>query len=148
MRIYLDACCLCRTFDDQSQERVRIEAESIRLILDQCRRGVHVWVAGEVLEDEISRDPRPDRRAATVELLGCAKERPRLSGAVIGLAQLLVPSGLRAFDALHVAMAESSACEVFLTADDQLRRAVARAGASVRIRVENPVPWLLGLTRP
>ncbi|MGQ0592841.1 MAG: PIN domain-containing protein, partial [Gammaproteobacteria bacterium] len=26
-RIYLDACCLNRPFDDQQQDRVRLEAE-------------------------------------------------------------------------------------------------------------------------
>jgi len=28
MRVYLDICCLKRPFDDQSQERVRLESEA------------------------------------------------------------------------------------------------------------------------
>ena len=38
MKIYLDACCLNRPFDDQSQDRVRLEAEAILLILGRLER--------------------------------------------------------------------------------------------------------------
>ncbi|MBE2197400.1 MAG: hypothetical protein IAE79_02240 [Anaerolinea sp.] len=30
MRVYLDVCCLNRPFDDQSQERIQLEAENGR----------------------------------------------------------------------------------------------------------------------
>jgi hypothetical protein len=33
MKIYLDACCLNRLFDDQRQPPIRLEAEAISLIL-------------------------------------------------------------------------------------------------------------------
>jgi hypothetical protein len=31
--IYLDVCCLNRPFDDQTQERIRLEAEAVLRIL-------------------------------------------------------------------------------------------------------------------
>jgi hypothetical protein len=31
LRIYLDACCLNRPFDDQTQERIRLESEAVLL---------------------------------------------------------------------------------------------------------------------
>jgi hypothetical protein len=34
-RIYLDVCCLNRPFDDQRQDRIRLEAEAIERILDR-----------------------------------------------------------------------------------------------------------------
>jgi hypothetical protein len=34
-RIYLDVCCLNRPFDDQCQERIRLESEAILLILER-----------------------------------------------------------------------------------------------------------------
>lgn len=37
--IYLDVCCLNRPFDDQTQERIFLEAEAIRLILARCQSG-------------------------------------------------------------------------------------------------------------
>ncbi|HPZ08922.1 MAG TPA: hypothetical protein PL110_12455 [Candidatus Eremiobacteraeota bacterium] len=33
MKIYLDTCCLNRPFDDQTQDRNRLEAEAIMIIL-------------------------------------------------------------------------------------------------------------------
>ena len=32
-RIYLDVCCLNRPFDDQAQERVRLESEAVKSVL-------------------------------------------------------------------------------------------------------------------
>ncbi|WP_256875183.1 hypothetical protein [Nostoc sp. C052] len=37
--IYLDVCCLNRPFDDQTQERIRLEAEAVLLILANCQTG-------------------------------------------------------------------------------------------------------------
>lgn len=36
MKVYLDVCCLNRPFDDQTQDRIRIESESILTILSYC----------------------------------------------------------------------------------------------------------------
>lgn len=33
MRIYLDVCCLNRPFDDQTQDRIHLEAEAVLTIL-------------------------------------------------------------------------------------------------------------------
>jgi hypothetical protein len=33
MKIYLDVCCLNRPFDDQTQDRIRLETEAVMLIL-------------------------------------------------------------------------------------------------------------------
>jgi hypothetical protein len=37
MRVYLDACCLGRLTDDQTQQRIRIEAEAVELVLALLR---------------------------------------------------------------------------------------------------------------
>ena len=31
--VYLDVCCLNRPFDDQTQDRIRLESEAVLLIL-------------------------------------------------------------------------------------------------------------------
>jgi hypothetical protein len=45
-------------------------------------------------------------------------------------------------DALHVACAESADVDVFLTTDDQLTRAAARAAAEIRVAVQNSLSWV------
>jgi len=37
MKIYLDACCLSRPFDDQSQQKIYLESQAILFILSKCR---------------------------------------------------------------------------------------------------------------
>ncbi|WGV24020.1 hypothetical protein [Halotia branconii] len=36
-KIYLDACCLNRPFDDQAQPRIYLEAQAVMTILSQCQ---------------------------------------------------------------------------------------------------------------
>ena len=48
-RIYLDACCLNRPFDDQSQDRIRLESEAIVLILNRAERTELDWISSSVL---------------------------------------------------------------------------------------------------
>jgi hypothetical protein len=62
MRIYLDVCCLNRPFDDQSQERIRLEAEAILLILQHIRSGEWQMIGSEMITDEIEQTPDRHRR--------------------------------------------------------------------------------------
>ena len=36
MKVYMDACCLCRPFGDRTQDRIRIETEAVLTILGRC----------------------------------------------------------------------------------------------------------------
>jgi hypothetical protein len=62
VRVYLDVCCLNRLTDDQSQPRVRLEAEAVEGILRLVREGPATWVGSTALEIEINRNPDADRR--------------------------------------------------------------------------------------
>ena len=48
-KIYLDVCCLNRPFDDQTQARIRLEAEAILMILAQCETGHWEWIGSELV---------------------------------------------------------------------------------------------------
>ncbi len=56
-KIYLDTCCLNRPFDDQTQERVRLEAEAVLAILSRIEKGEWNWIGSDVLADEIEQTP-------------------------------------------------------------------------------------------
>lgn len=47
-RMYLDNCCLSRPFDDQTQDRIRLETEAILLILAHLYTRKWQWIASEV----------------------------------------------------------------------------------------------------
>ncbi len=56
--------------------------------------------------------------------------------------QELETLGFKWFDALHLACAESSEVDVFLTTDNRLLRRANRIRVLLQVRVENPYIWL------
>ena len=130
-----------RLTDDQSQPRVRNEAEAVETILRLIREGLANWVSSTVLEIEISRNPDLERRHDVAALLELANEVFVPGPAEMDRATLLQRLGFSAFDALHLACAEQSGVDVFLTTDDGLLRRAIRNSGVIRVRVENPVSW-------
>jgi predicted nucleic acid-binding protein len=137
----LDACCLNRLTDDQSQLRVREEAEAIEHILGMVRQGRATWVSSTILDLEISRNPDQERRNDVNSLLVLASEvvRPKTEDA--DRAAELQKLGISSFDALHLACAERGEVDVFLTTDDGLLSRARRHGTALRVRAENPLSW-------
>lgn len=82
MKVYFDACCISRLTDDQSQARVRQEAEAIEELIGVATSGSNVWVGSSVLEAEISRNPDPEQPADAETLLTFIKT---LSSWIAGL---------------------------------------------------------------
>ena len=141
MRLYLDACCLNRLTDDQSQTRVRNEAEAVEAIFRLVRQGKATWVSSTMLEIEISRNPDRDRRHDVAALLALANEVVVPQSRSAERAAFLQTLGFGAFDALHLACAEQGQADVFLTTDDDLIRRAGRCMNELRTRVGNPVSW-------
>jgi len=139
--IYLDLCCLNRPFDDQHQPRVRLEAEAVLGLVQLARLGELTLIGSEVLDLESSRNPDADRRrkveaflsATTSKVTAGARERQR--------GRYLESLGFGAFDALHIACAESAGAEVLLTTDDRFRKQAVRQQDKLALRVENPAKW-------
>ena len=142
MRIYLDACCLNRPFDDQTQARIRLESEAVLMILTQCEVGAWEWLGSEVLEWEISQMPDPERLRRVGSLVDSANRVVPIGPAEIARAQRIETWGIAAYDALHLACAESGGADVFLTTDDRLLRVSAARASQLRVRVANPLTWL------
>lgn len=62
MKIYLDVCCLNRPFDDQTQDRIHLEAEAILSILNHSQRADWRVIGSDAIDYEISKIPDPDKR--------------------------------------------------------------------------------------
>lgn len=141
-KIYLDVCCLNRPFDDQAQQRIRLETEAILLILSQCRSGQWRLIASNALDVEISQTPNPDRIKQVQDLLAVAQIKVQTSDAleqrVLELAQL----GFTFYDAAHIASSERSQSDILLTTDDRLIRKASKLADQLNVKVENPVMWL------
>ena len=88
-RIYLDRCCLNRPFDDQCQDRVRLEAEAVLLILGRCEAGVWQWLSSAVVEEEVNNTPSSERRSRVRHMLSGAHSTVAPADAAIARAQEL-----------------------------------------------------------
>lgn len=55
MKIYLDNCCYNRPFDDQTQERIYLESESILVVLKRGQQNIDTIVGSAILDLEINR---------------------------------------------------------------------------------------------
>ena len=147
-RIYLDVCCLNRPFDDQRQERIRLEAEAVLLILGRCEVGAWQWLRSAVVEEEVNKTPSSERRARVRNMLSGVHGTVALTDVAIARAQELKAMGFRTYDALHLACAEQAMVDIFLTTDDHVLRLATRHAEQLQVRVANPLDWLLEVISP
>ena len=142
-RIYFDACCLNRPFDDQSQARIRLETEATEHLLRAVEEGKLLWVASDALLYEIHKCPAEERRTAVLALCARATERVASEETAMRRAIDLRLHGLRDLDALHLACAERGGVEVLVTTDDAFVSAARRLRPASSTRVVNPVVYAL-----
>ncbi|HWB84105.1 MAG TPA: PIN domain-containing protein [Bryobacteraceae bacterium] len=141
MKVYLDACCLNRLTDDQTQLRIHQEAEAVELILRQMRRGTIQWISSDALVDEINRNPDVERRLENTALLALASESIEVDDVIASRAANLEIAGYGAYDALHLACAEAARVDVLLTTDDGFVRRASRRYGGPLVAVLNPLSW-------
>jgi predicted nucleic acid-binding protein len=142
MKIYLDACCLNRPFDDQRQPRVRLEAEAISLILQKLHQHEWEWVGSEVLVYELSQTVDLERRERLLLLAAQSHHTVEITEEILKRAEKLEASGFDSYDAIHLACAEQAKVDVFLTTDDGVQKTANRDKAVFSFAVANPVRWL------
>ena len=120
MRIYLDNCCFNRPFDDQSQIRIRLEAEAKLKIQGDIQDGNFELVWSYILEAENMANPFEERKKA----IGGWKQHSSIiikeNATILDKAEKLNQIGLRSKDALHLSCAMSASCKYFLTTDDKI----------------------------
>lgn len=143
MKIYLDVCCLNRPYDDQSQDRIRLESEAVIAILRHIESKDWFLVSSAIVSYEISRASDEERKRRLYLAVGKAYEYvPVGRETQVRADELKLQLGIRSYDALHIACAEIGGADVFLSTDDKLVKAAKRNSKATNIRVENPLNWL------
>jgi predicted nucleic acid-binding protein len=143
MTIYLDVCCLNRPFDDQSQNRVRLEAEAVLSILEMAGTRKLELASSDIIHDELSQMPDDERREKVELLLGVTSRHISLTAAIERRATELQTWNITPLDALHLASAEAARADYFLTTDDYLLRRARRHAEELKVKIENPARWLI-----
>ncbi len=142
MKIYLDVCCLNRPFDDQSQDRIRMESEAILIIIGHLETRDWDWIGSEIMDFEIDQTPNIERRRRVHLIADRSHKKVVLSEEIKIRANYLHKNGFPAIDALHVACADSEKTDVFLTTDDRLLNLGITSKSDLQVRLENPLVWI------
>ena len=136
MRIYLDNCCLNRPFDDQSNMKIRLEAEAVLFI--QGKIAVHeielAW--SYIIDYENSLNPFDEKQSAIDDLKTFKTIDTNETGTILKNAAIIQELGLKTFDALHVACAIETECDYFLSTDYPILK---KLGGFAKIKVTNPI---------
>ena len=138
MIIYLDNCCYNRPFDDQTQERIHLESETILTILKMGQMKRVIIVGSEILELEINRMPDENKKRKVLDLYQVADMRILYTDIIKKRSEEIISvSQIRTFDSLHIAAAEEANADVLLTTDDKLEKMSEKL--DLKIRVLNPL---------
>ncbi|GMO55429.1 MAG: hypothetical protein Ta2A_00300 [Treponemataceae bacterium] len=136
-KIYLDNCCYNRPYDDQVQPQVIIETLAKLYIQELVTKAQLELVWSYVLKYENSRNIGEAKRAAiarweelSVEFIG--KTKP-----LVALAHEIEKTGIKPFDALHIACAITAHCDYLITVDRRMAKY-----QDDRIAICNPVDFI------
>lgn len=142
MKIYMDVCCLNRPFDDQNQDRIHLEAESILSILSFVEKGKWHLLNSDAILYEINKIPDTERKIKVRLVISLAKEYIRLNKKIFERAEQIQKIGVKSFDALHVACAEAGKADIFLTTDDRLLKKLRQHFDKIKVKAANPLEWI------
>jgi predicted nucleic acid-binding protein len=139
MRIYLDNCCFNRPFDDQSQFKIKLEAEAKLFIQAKISNKQIELVWSYVLDYENDFNPFEVRKDSIKKWKNYAVVDIEEAGGIIEKAKTLMNSGIKSKDALHVACSIAAKCDYFLTTDTRL---INKLRDLEEIAVINPLSFI------
>ncbi len=140
MKIYMDVCCLCRPFDDQTVGRIRLEVTAVQEIIRRCASMEYTLVKSEAIIEEISKIPDIRKRLRVEKIVSIADEQVILDEDIIARMHVLIAMGGDAMDSLHITCAERAGA-ILLTTDDGMIT-FFKMHQDIQVRIENPVIWL------
>lgn len=147
MRIYLDVCCLNRPFDDQRQDRIRLETEAIFTILKFAELGQFTLLDSDIILYEVEKISNLKRKNSIRKILSKAKFYIDLNEEILKRAHEIQYLGIRSYDALHLASAEYGEASVFLTTDDKLLKRIKNNMNKFNLKAENPLNWIVEILK-
>lgn len=140
MRVYLDNCCFNRPYDDQSQIRISLETQAKLYVQDLIKNKELELATSYMLRFENEQNPYEIRRQAITEYIrkntSVYIDYDKLEE-VLREAKLIMETGIKKKDAVHVACAITAGCDCFLTTDIRLLKY-----KTDKIMVENPVDFI------
>ena len=88
--------------------------------MDRCEKSEYKLISSAIVDYEILQMPNKDKQDAVMKLSKIAIETIKLNEQIITRAKVIEKIKIKPYDALHLAFAESSKVDAFLTTDDKL----------------------------
>ncbi len=119
--LYLDVCALCRPFDDQSQMKIKLETDSIFLILGKIKAGKFKMLISKIHNLEIKEIQEKEEREELLQFLEkYGNEEKNINQEQIKNRILeLEKMGFGIGDSAHLAFAENHT-DYFISVDSNL----------------------------
>jgi hypothetical protein len=137
----MDCCCLNRPYDDQIQDKIRIESDTIIAILWKCYYGQWQLIGSDIVEYEIMKTPDTNKKNKVLNLYSVKRGVISLNAEIEKRAKELQGHGLKPMDSLHFASAEYKKVNILLTVDKDFITSAKNIKSSLII--ENPVNWYM-----
>jgi len=137
MKIYLDNCCYNRPFDSQTGQVVILETLAKLYIQELVLNKKIELVWSYIIEYENGQNIIESKRDAIAKWQALCVEYVRKSDSIVELAKDIVKTGIKPFDALHIACAITANCDYVITVDKRMTKFKDN-----RIIVCNPIDFL------
>lgn len=141
MRIYLDNCCYNRPYDDQTNITNSLETQAKLTIQNLIRLGRYELVSSETLEYEVDASPYASQSEIIRRFIqenAVLYVGPKRKDDVEKQAAEIMKTGVKYYDACHVASAILAECDYFITVDKRLLKF-----HSDKVRVVNPIQFVM-----
>lgn len=139
IRVYLDTSVYNRPFDDQTQNKIALETQAVKLIFQMIEEKSIILVSSEALELENKKNPYLLQKLTMSRYLKKATLYQPLNLDIKERANELTQQGIKQFDAYHVACAEMIQTDYFLTCD---KRLISRC-QNLSLKTLNPINFIL-----
>ena len=116
-------------------------------IINQCQSGDWKMINSSAIIAELNQTPNIERLQNIKKLLAVAKIKVKTSSFIEERAAEFQEMGFSSYDATHIASAERSQADVFLTTDDRLLKKARKNSQSITVSINNPVQWLAEITQ-
>lgn len=123
--------------------KVRLESEAILSILVHCQAKNWILIGGEVVDIEILKMPDDNKKQKVKILSDIKRKYISVDKDTETRAMELEKMSFKSFDALHIVCAEKGKADVLLTTDDNFLKKALQNLDILKVRVENPVRWLM-----
>jgi predicted nucleic acid-binding protein len=145
LKVYLDVCSLNRPFDDQSDDRVKLESEYILLILNKIQKGEYLLFGSDIIFYEIEKMMESEKKEKVLKLTNLFTRLIKFNEKIEKRAKNLEKFGFDPLDALHISSAEYETIDVFLTTDDDLLSKAKKNENNLKVKIDNPINWFMEL---